>query len=255
MLSAFAPSIVNSLQRGFDMDVFTPDQIKQLEAPLNAKHVAERKQAGRSLSYIEGWHAIAEANRIFGFGNWTRETIDIRCVAEAPKTFSSGKTGHSVSYVCRVRVTVFGVLREGTGAGHGMDADLGLAHESAIKEAETDAMKRALMTFGNPFGLALYDKSRENVDNGQSNSAASPRQNAGAVAHHAAPASSTLELPNTCPENINADLWATALSRAEGGTNSYRSFWQHDTTEAERNALKAYHEAFKARAGLRKDAA
>ena len=29
--------------------------------------------------------------------------------------------------------------------------DLGQAHESAIKEAETDAMKRALMTFGNPF--------------------------------------------------------------------------------------------------------
>ncbi len=34
---------------------------------------------------------------------------------------------------------------------------------SAIKEAETDAMKRALMTFGNPFGLALYDKDQANV--------------------------------------------------------------------------------------------
>jgi DNA repair and recombination protein RAD52 len=41
--------------------------------------------------------------------------------------------------------------------------DLGQAHESAIKEAETDAMKRALMTFGNPFGLALYDKEQANV--------------------------------------------------------------------------------------------
>jgi hypothetical protein len=38
--------------------------------------------------------------------------------------------------------------------------DLCLAHESAIKEAETDAMKCALMTFGNPFGLALYDKAQ-----------------------------------------------------------------------------------------------
>jgi len=36
-------------------------------------------------------------------------------------------------------------------------------HESAIKEAETDAMKRAFMTFGNPFGLALYDKQQTNV--------------------------------------------------------------------------------------------
>lgn len=31
------------------------------------------------------------------------------------------------------------------------------------KEAETDAMKRALMTFGNPFGLALYDKRQREV--------------------------------------------------------------------------------------------
>ena len=28
----------------------------------------------------------------------------------------------------------------------------------ALKAAETDATKRALTTFGNPFGLALYDK-------------------------------------------------------------------------------------------------
>ena len=31
------------------------------------------------------------------------------------------------------------------------------------RKAETDAMKRALMTFGNPFGLALYDKDKTNV--------------------------------------------------------------------------------------------
>jgi DNA repair and recombination protein RAD52 len=55
------------------------------------------------------------------------------------------------------------VTREGLGAGHGIDVDVGQAHESAIKEAETDAMKRALMTFGNPFGLALYDKEQANV--------------------------------------------------------------------------------------------
>ncbi len=40
---------------------------------------------------------------------------------------------------------------------------MGQAHESALKEAETDAMKRAFMTFGNPFGLALYDKTQANV--------------------------------------------------------------------------------------------
>jgi hypothetical protein len=63
-----------------------------------------------------------------------------------------------------VRVTVGDVVRDGTGYGSGIDRDLGAAHESAVKEAETDAMKRALMTFGNPFGLALYDKTKANVD-------------------------------------------------------------------------------------------
>jgi len=33
----------------------------------------------------------------------------------------------------------------------------------ALKEAETDAMKRALVTFGNRFGLALYDPEKKGV--------------------------------------------------------------------------------------------
>jgi hypothetical protein len=48
--------------------------------------------------------------------------------------------------------------------GKAYTAQLGLQPgESAIKEAETVAMKRALMTFGNPFGLALYDSSRRSL--------------------------------------------------------------------------------------------
>lgn len=57
-----------------------------------------------------------------------------------------------------------GISREGTGHGSGQQADLYDAIESAAKEAESDAMKRAMMTFGNPFGLALYDKTQENVE-------------------------------------------------------------------------------------------
>lgn len=145
---------------------FTDAQKKQLEAKLDPKHVASRQQSGRSLSYIEGWHAIAEANRIFGFDAWNRETVDIRCVSERERKIGQPpkqRDGWGVSYVARVRVVVDGIVREGVGSGHGIDVDLGLAHESAIKEAETDAMKRALMTFGNPFGLALYDKTQTNV--------------------------------------------------------------------------------------------
>lgn len=142
---------------------FTKEVNEALSAKLDPSVVKSRKQAGRDVSYIEGWKAIAEANRIFGFDGWTRETVDVRLVAERERKVGDG-TGWGVSYVYRVRVAVGGVVREGVGAGHGIDRDLGQAHESAIKEAETDAMKRALMTFGWPFGLALYDKSQEHVE-------------------------------------------------------------------------------------------
>jgi DNA recombination protein Rad52 len=148
---------------------FTPDQIAELTAPLDRAKVKQRSQSGRSLSYLEGWQVIAEANRIFGFDGWQRETINVQCVSERERAIGRDqKAGWGVTYTCRVRITVghsMGavVIREGTGAGHGIDVDCGLAHESAIKEAETDAMKRALMTFGNPFGLALYDKDQREV--------------------------------------------------------------------------------------------
>jgi hypothetical protein len=71
------------------------------------------------------------------------------------------------SYIARVRIRVRAdhveICREGCGSGHGTGLTPGEAHENAIKEAETDAMKRALTTFGNPFGLALYDKEQQNV--------------------------------------------------------------------------------------------
>jgi hypothetical protein len=55
------------------------------------------------------------------------------------------------------------VFKDGTGYGSGIVKDPNDAHEKAMKEAETDALKRALKDNGNPFGLALYDKAKENV--------------------------------------------------------------------------------------------
>lgn len=141
-----------------------------LKATLNRKHVKSRNQGGSAVSYIEAWHAIAEANRIFGFDSWTRETVEFRVVSERERLIGKAqKPGWSVTYIAKVRVMAVRddgkwLAREGCGAGHGIDVDLGQAHESALKEAESDAMKRALMTFGNPFGLALYDKTQAKVE-------------------------------------------------------------------------------------------
>ena len=151
--------------------LLSPEQAAALAAPLNRANVQTRSQAGRSLNYLEGWVAIREANRIFGFDGWQRETIELRCVSESQRPIGRDqKPGWGVTYIARVRIRLGSqtngapsLVREGSGAGHGIDVDLGLAHESALKEAETDAMKRALMTFGNPFGLALYDKQQRQV--------------------------------------------------------------------------------------------
>jgi DNA recombination protein Rad52 len=144
--------------------MFTDEAKAALAAKLSPSSVKSRQQGGSKVSYIEGWHVIAEANRIFGFDNWTRETLDVRCVSEKEREIGAAKNpGWGVTYIVKCRVIVDGVAREGCGAGHGIDRDLGQAHESAIKEAETDAMKRAFMTFGNPFGLALYDKTQASV--------------------------------------------------------------------------------------------
>ncbi len=141
---------------------FSEVQVQALAGKLSAKHVRTRQANGRTLSYIEGWHVIAEANRIFGFDAWDRQTMAIKCVWEGTW---QGK--YSCAYVARVRVKVRAgdneICREGCGSGQGRGRSPGEAHESALKEAETDAMKRALTTFGNPFGLALYDKEQHGV--------------------------------------------------------------------------------------------
>ena len=136
---------------------FAENQLKLLDGKLPEKHVKTRVQRGLTLSYIEGWHAIAEANRIFGFDGWDRETIQADCV------WQDGRGAIKLcSYTARVRIRVRAggtiVQRDGSGVGQGSGSTLGEAHESALKEAETDATKRALTTFGNLFGLALYDR-------------------------------------------------------------------------------------------------
>src|SRR5262249_21642672 len=55
------------------------------------------------------------------------------------------------------------ICRDGHGSGMGTGSSPGEAHETAVKEAETDATKRALVTFGNAFGLCLYDREQKQV--------------------------------------------------------------------------------------------
>jgi DNA recombination protein Rad52 len=144
------------------MMAFTDQQSRQLKAKLDSQHVKTRKANGTTLHYVEGWHAIAEANRIFGYDGWDRRTLVTNCIWTGTCDQS-----YLAAYTAKVRIYVRAgdvlIVREGSGTGEGKAATPGQAHEIALKSAETDATKRALATFGNAFGLALYDREQAGV--------------------------------------------------------------------------------------------
>ena len=97
---------------------FTSKQTQALRRNVDVRQIRTREANGRELSYIEGWFVISEANRIFGFDGWNRETVKSRCVLarENRGTFLA-------VYIARVRITVHAegatVVREGHGSGEG----------------------------------------------------------------------------------------------------------------------------------------
>ncbi len=134
---------------------FSAKQLQALRRNPDHRRIRTREAHGRRLSYLEGWYAISEANRIFGFDGWSRETLESRCALAR-----ENRGSFLAVYVARVRITVQAegatVVREGHGSGEGRGTSPGEVHDIALKAAETDATKRALATFGRPFGLELY---------------------------------------------------------------------------------------------------
>jgi hypothetical protein len=94
--SPAAPQVLQAQPLGF-----SPEQLAALAAPLDRDKVRQREQGRSRVSYLEGWQVIAEANRIFGFDGWQRQTIAVRCVAQAERTIGrvrwSGFSGQGPS--------------------------------------------------------------------------------------------------------------------------------------------------------------
>jgi len=146
--------------------MFTDKQNQLLKYNLDGSRVKTRQQGNISLSYLEGYDIIDTANFAFGFGNWSYNVTLLEQVSEE----LNQNQNKVIGYKAIVAVTVYDVhhknhiIREDVGYGTGIARDYASAHESAGKEATTDALKRAFRTFGNQFGNALYDKSQKNVD-------------------------------------------------------------------------------------------
>ena len=139
-------------------DGLSPVVTKALAQPLDPALVSRRKgRAGRTFSYIEGHTAIDEANAIFGYGGWGYELagdVTLREVETVdPQT---GEMKVTNAYTAPVRVTVPGAPPRIDVGFHAVADETPDGHETAIKGAVTDGMKRALRSFGDRFGNGLY---------------------------------------------------------------------------------------------------
>ena len=74
--------------------MFKEQQVKDLTAPLSKANV---KKNPKGFDYVEGWHAIAEANRIFGFDAWDRQTLEMRQLGDPEQVNGNWR----VAYHCR----------------------------------------------------------------------------------------------------------------------------------------------------------
>lgn len=145
----------------------TPEMKTKLDAKIPIDVISTREGGGRKLSYLEGWYVIDRLNQIFGQGGWSYNTETMTCVFQGPVD-NRGKTSHWANYVAKVTLLAGGAVFSDFGYGDGSDPVYpGKAHELAVKEAVTDGLKRCAKNLGYSMGLALYDKSRENVDEGE----------------------------------------------------------------------------------------
>jgi hypothetical protein len=117
--------------------------------------LARRSELNPTGGPQAAWTAIAHANRIFGPQGWSREVLEMRNAANRER-----EGVNTSAYVARVRLTVNmpdgPVIRDSHGCGEGRGRNPFEAHDQGLKAAELDATLRALATFGNAFGLAVF---------------------------------------------------------------------------------------------------
>ena len=147
-------------------DGLSPAVTHKLSEPLDPTLVSQRRgRGGRTFDYLEGHVVIAQANRIFGFGGWGVELVgDVTLRRIETVDTQTGEVKVTNAYSAPVRVTVPGAPPRTDIGVHPVTEDTVEGHDTALKGAVTDGMKRAFRTFGPQFGNSLYgDQSSANA--------------------------------------------------------------------------------------------
>lgn len=160
--------LMSGVGRPATTSAWSQEVIDELAKPLDPNRVRRRQQ----FEYLAGHDVKRRASQIFGFGNWGHRVLKLDELA-AVQVNKDGKEGWHVGYRSVVQVWVRVVdldgrrgdwVTEGVGYGDGVQytpAARVQACELAIKEAETDGLKRAFTDLGDQFGLILYAKEDE----------------------------------------------------------------------------------------------
>jgi DNA repair and recombination protein RAD52 len=129
----------------------------RLDKQLGPEYISSRPgAAGQKVHYLAAEKVINLANEVFGFNGWSSaiQNIQIDFVDEN----QSGKISLGLSVIVRVTLKD-GTFHEDVGYGHIENCKgKAAAFEKAKKEGTTDALKRALRSFGNILGNCIYDK-------------------------------------------------------------------------------------------------
>lgn len=144
------------------MSEYTAQEIatlqSRLEKQLGPEYLSARTgPSGQKVHYIAADKCIALANEVFGFNGWSSAIKEIQMdfVDEHPQTL---KISLGLSVIVRVTLRD-GTFHEDIGYGHIENcSSKAKAFEKAKKEGTTDALKRALRSFGNVLGNCIYDK-------------------------------------------------------------------------------------------------
>lgn len=153
------------------MPTVTPEQWHQLLQPINPRRVLKD---GKGMNHVSQQDVTAHLTRIFGFGNFDTEVLDLSLIFEEARLIADEKTGlipqltfrtrYNVAYRCMFRLTIknpkgktIAVYEDGA-TGDAQNLIRSEAHDLAMKTAISTAKKRCAINLGDQFGLSLYNK-------------------------------------------------------------------------------------------------
>ena len=145
------------------MSAFNTKQTVQLLAPIRPQRVL---RDGKGHSHVSQQDITAHLIRVFGFGSFDTDVLNVECVFEQERTNDKGEflNRWDVCYRALLRLTIRD--EDGNEVCHYVDGSTataqnqtrGDAHDLAYKSALSLAKKRAAINLGDQFGLSLYNK-------------------------------------------------------------------------------------------------